>query len=135
MTSAINVSTLNGNNGFRIDGIESNSSLGIVAGSAGDLNNDGINDLILSASQTDPNSLTNAGETYVIFGSSAGFPVNFELSTLDGSNGFTINGIDPEDASGLPVSTAGDINNDGIDDIIISAIEADPNGLNNAGET
>ncbi|MGB3403611.1 MAG: Ig-like domain-containing protein [Microcoleaceae cyanobacterium] len=134
MTSSINISTLDGNNGFQIDGVEIDSNLGIVAGSAGDINNDGINDLILSANGADPNGLTNAGETYIIFGNSAGFPVNFDLNSLNGSNGFTIRGIDAEDRSGLPISTAGDINNDGIDDIIISAIQADPNGLTNAGE-
>jgi hypothetical protein len=134
MTSSINLSTLNGNNGFKIDGVEIDSNLGLVAGSAGDINNDGINDLIVSANGADPNGLENAGETYIIFGNSTGFPVDFDPRSLNGSNGFTINGINANDRSGLPVSTAGDINNDGIDDIIIAANQADPNGIGNAGE-
>ena len=52
----------------------------------------------------------------------------FELSSLDGTNGFVINGIDAGDNSGTSVSAAGDVNGDGIDDIIIGADEADPNG-------
>ncbi len=49
----------------------------------------------------------------------------FELSSLDGSNGFQINGIDSGDRSGYSVSNAGDVNGDGIDDVIIGAIFAD----------
>jgi Ca2+-binding RTX toxin-like protein len=133
MTSAINLSTLNNTNGFKIDGVAIDGNLGSAAGSAGDLNNDGINDLILGADGADPNGIENAGETYVIFGNSNGFPLNFELSDLNGSNGFTINGINVNDRSGLPASTAGDINGDNIDDIIISARNADPNDITSAG--
>ena len=44
-----------------------------------------------------------------------------DLSDLNGTNGFTINGIDAGDYSGYSVSSAGDVNGDGIDDIIIGA--------------
>ncbi len=39
----------------------------------------------------------------------------FDLSSLDGTNGFTLNGIDANDFSGYSVSSAGDVNGDGID--------------------
>lgn len=51
------------------------------------------------------------------------------------ASGFVINGIDASDFSGYSVSSAGDINNDGYDDIIIGAREADPNGASEAGES
>ena len=51
-----------------------------------------------------------------------------ELRRLDGTDGFVINGIDAGDRSGFSVSDAGDVNGDGIDDIIIGAISAGPNG-------
>jgi hypothetical protein len=41
-----------------------------------------------------------AGESYVVFGSSGGFSANLNLSTLNGSNGFKINGIDAYSNSG-----------------------------------
>ena len=44
------------------------------------------------------------------------------------ARGFVINGIDALDFSGRSVSSAGDINNDAFDDIIIGASAADPNG-------
>jgi len=46
------------------------------------------------------------------------FGANLNLSTLNGSNGFKINGIDAGDNSGESVSNAGDVNGDGFDDII-----------------
>ena len=42
------------------------------------------------------------------------FPASFNLSSLDGTNGFQINGIDDDDRSGFSVSEAGDVNGDGI---------------------
>ncbi|MEH2243551.1 integrin alpha, partial [Nostoc sp.] len=51
-----------------------------------------------------------------------------KLSSLNGTNGFLINGIAALDFSGISVSNAGDINNDGVDDLIIGASDASPNG-------
>ncbi|NES87665.1 MAG: hypothetical protein F6K10_43635, partial [Moorea sp. SIO2B7] len=56
------------------------------------------------------------------------FNSTFNLSDLNGTNGFIINGIDAFDNSGESVSSAGDINGDGIDDLIIGARGANPNG-------
>ncbi len=61
--------------------------------------------------------------------------VEFNLSDLNGSNGFVLNGIDSLDGSGGSVSGAGDINGDGFDDLIIGAAGADPNFNGGAGET
>ncbi len=44
-----------------------------------------------------------------------------ELSSLDGSNGFVLNGVTTLDLSGYSVSTAGDVNGDGVDDLLIGA--------------
>ncbi len=51
------------------------------------------------------------------------------MSSLNGSHGFVLNGIDPRDLSGGSLSHAGDVNGDGVDDLIIDAYSADPNGL------
>ena len=63
----------------------------------------------------------------------AKFDPSLELSDLDGLNGFTINGVDPVDQSGYSVSAAGDINGDGIDDVIISATFTSHSGITEAG--
>ena len=46
----------------------------------------------------------------------------FELIDLDGTNGVKINGINEGDGSGISVSSVGDVNGDGVDDIIIWGI-------------
>ena len=57
------------------------------------------------------------------------------LSALDGTDGFALNGVEDIDGSGRSVSGAGDINRDGVDDLIIGAPDADPNGIDYAGES
>jgi Ca2+-binding RTX toxin-like protein len=132
----LNLSTLNGSNGFVLNGIAAGDQSGISVSSAGDINGDGIDDLIIGASTADPNGNSTAGASYVVFGSSGvGSSGSLNLSALNGSNGFVLNGIDAYDFSGFSVSSAGDINGDGIADLIIGATAADPNGNINAGES
>src|SRR4028118_8617 len=130
-----NLSTLDGSNGFAINGIAATDDSGSSVSSAGDVNGDGIDDLIIGAIIADPNGINGAGQSYVVFGSNSGFAANLNLSALNGSNGFAINGIAANDSSGFSVSSAGDVNGDGIDDLIIGARSADPNGINGAGQS
>ncbi|MEH2158523.1 beta strand repeat-containing protein [Nostoc sp.] len=116
----LDLSTLNGTNGFAINGIAASDQSGRVVSNAGDVNGDGFDDVIIGAFAADPNGSL-SGQSYVVFGSSSGFSPTFDLSTLNGTNGFTINGIATFNLLGGSVSSAGDINGDGIDDLIIGA--------------
>ncbi len=49
------------------------------------------------------------------------FPAVFNLSALNGQNGFKLDGENNGDASGISVSAAGDINGDGHADLLIGA--------------
>ncbi|MBT9311099.1 beta strand repeat-containing protein [Leptothoe kymatousa] len=133
--SSLNLADLNGSNGFVLNGIDISDQSGTSVSSAGDINGDGIDDVIIGARGADPNGQSNAGESYVVFGSTSPFAASLDLSALDGSNGFVLNGIDNGDGSGISVSNAGDVNGDGIDDVIIGARYAAPNGLSSAGES
>ncbi|MEG4633613.1 cadherin-like domain-containing protein [Microcoleus sp. AR_TQ3_B6] len=133
--ASVNLSALNGSNGFAINGIATPDESGWSVSSAGDVNGDGIDDLIIGARLASPNGISGAGQSYVVFGSNSGFGASFNLSALNGSNGFAINGIAAYDLSGHSVSSAGDVNGDGFDDLIIGAPLADPNGIGYAGQS
>ena len=130
-----------GSEGFILKGVNSDDYSGASVSNAGDVNGDGIDDFIIGAYLATRNGMEHAGESYVIFGRNTGFPAALELRSLfpeaggDGTGGFVLKGADTEDHSGSTVSGAGDVNGDGIDDFIIGANQADPNGINNAGES
>jgi hypothetical protein len=121
-----------GAGGFRIDGIDASDQSGSSVSGAGDVNGDGLADLIVGARGADPSGDTNAGESYVVFGKASSTTV--DLATL-GAGGFRIDGIDAIDRSGDSVSGAGDVNGDGLADLIVGAYGADPGGDTNAGES
>ncbi|RNC82990.1 MAG: T9SS C-terminal target domain-containing protein [Balneola sp.] len=131
--SSIDLSSLDGTTGFTLNGVGGDDASGSALAS-GDINGDGMDDVIIGANSADPNGSA-SGETYVIFGqSSFSGASSIELSSLDGTTGFTLNGIDTNDESGHALAS-GDVNGDGIDDVIIGAYKADPNGNTDAGET
>ncbi len=109
---------LDGENGFvlRLDG---SGDLGIQASAAGDLNGDGISDVIVGDPESSPGGLTAAGRAFVVFGRSGAFPAEVDVLSLDGSDGFTLVGEAVDDRAGFDVSAAGDFNGDGIDDVAI----------------
>jgi Ca2+-binding RTX toxin-like protein len=121
------LNTLDGSNGFVINGEAAGDLLGESLSSAGDVNGDGFQDIIVGA--LGANGYT--GTSYVIFGSAQPFSANFDLSQLDGTNGFAIEGINSGDVSGFSVSSAGDFDGNGFGDLLVAA----PGANTAAGET
>jgi len=92
---------------------------GASVGDAGDINGDGLNDLIIGAFKYDEE---NSGDHYVVFGASGlGMQGAVELSELDGSNGIVIQLVDQTEGGtiSIDVDAVGDVNGDGVDDLTI----------------
>lgn len=126
LAAALNVAALNGTDGFQIIGQSANDLSGFSVAGAGDVNGDGFADVVVGASQADPTG-SYSGASYVVFGQAGGFLPTLNLSTLDGANGFQISGEAALDYSGFSVAGAGDVNGDGLADLIVGALGADPN--------
>ncbi|WP_297324807.1 integrin alpha [Nitrosomonas sp.] len=77
---------------FRLDGTAFSDGSGYSVSNAGDVNGDGFDDVIIGAQGTDPNG-ENSGSSYVVFGEASGFSAAMDLSSLDGSNGYRLDGV------------------------------------------
>jgi hypothetical protein len=138
----LNTTTLNGTTGVTLFGSDQNDASGRAVSSAGDVNGDGFGDLLIGAPLAGAagNLKTYAGESYVVFGKAnwSNTPtLTLNTATLNGTAGFTLFGADILDRSGSAVSSAGDVNGDGFDDIVIAAYAADGAGnvRQDAGES
>ena len=125
----MNLSSLNGRNGFMLSGAAASDHSGWSVASAGDVNGDGFADVIVGAPNADPHGL-DSGASYVVFGNASGLASNIDLSSLDGTTGFKLSGGVASDNSGFSVASAGDVNGDGLADLIVGAPHADPHGVN-----
>ncbi|MCC6831103.1 MAG: FG-GAP repeat protein [Thermoleophilia bacterium] len=116
---------------LRIDGAVAGDRIGLGAlAPAGDVNGDGIQDVLIGARSADPVSRTDAGAAYVVFGRAT--PGVVDLANL-GTGGYAIRGAAAGDAAGTAVASAGDVNGDGLADALIGAPGADPLSRSNAG--
>ncbi len=118
--------------GFIIQGDSNGDEAGYSVSDAGDVNGDGIDDLIVGA-RADDSGGNNSGRAYIIFGKTGATRATIDLTTVAASDGFSIIGDTSYDLAGAAVSAAGDINGDGIDDLIVGARGGD-NGGNLAGQ-
>ena len=116
----LSLANLNGVNGIHIAGAN------VQPSSAGDVNGDGFDDLLLGAPTTIRSS--EPGSAYVIFGSAGGIPTHIDLEHLRARQGVKLTGLKAEHDTGMNVSIVGDVNHDGFDDFAVAAATLDLQG-------
>ncbi len=122
-TSEVRISDIRNENGggFIIKGAGNPDGAGFSVADAGDVNGDGLADLLVGA------PLGGQGSAYVVFGKSDSTAI--DLNDVEaGIGGFAITGSDPLDNIGQSVAGAGDLNGDGLADIIVGSPQSDSNG-------
>lgn len=118
--SDIDLASFSITQGLVISGAETGDLSGHAINGAGDINGDGIDDIMIGVANRDPLSRTNAGSAYVVFGKTSGLS-NINLASLSNTQGFEIMGKASYEQLGCALSEVGDVNGDGIDDIIVGA--------------
>ncbi|HWB81701.1 MAG TPA: Ig-like domain-containing protein, partial [Nannocystaceae bacterium] len=130
-TSVSAMDLVEGYGGFVIDGIADFDRTGYSVAHAGDVNGDGLADIVIGAPQA--NAVTDdEGMAFVVFGKTDQDPVPLATLAADGA-GFVINGIAVDDLAGSAVGGGADVNGDGLDDVIVGAPQANGNAVGNSG--
>ena len=102
---------------------ELGATFGISVSGAGDVNGDGFDDVIVGAHSANPWGVTDAGEAFVFLGPDLDSVIPLTEPVLEEGAIF-----------GGRVSGLGDVDGNGLDDVIVGASAADPWGIFAAGE-
>ena len=101
----------------RFDGAGGNYYAGYSAAGLGDVNGDGLDDFAIGHKY----GTNDYGEVNVVFGTTSTFTSPVLTSAITGSAGFTVNGDGTGSYMGSSVSPAGDLNGDGLADVLLGA--------------
>lgn len=109
--TTIDLAALTAAQGSTIFGADVGDQSGLSLSSAGDVNGDGFDDVLIGAFFADAasNAKLSAGDSYLIFGGVL-LPPTIDLANL-GTAGVIIHGAEGIDLSGRSVSSAGDVSN------------------------
>lgn len=105
-----------GNLIWQIDGAKAGDQLGSALALAGDVNRDGMNDVLISAMYaSSPGGAARVGSVYVV-------------SAKTGNLIWQLNGFRSGDEFGESIAGAGDVDGDGYEDIIVGTTQVDQGG-------
>jgi hypothetical protein len=146
----LSADTMTSSQGFIIEGETTDpvgGRFGDAVGPAGDVNADGLADIIVSAPVQDNGASSNNGRAYVIYGKNSGEGWGqavgtqsiLSLNNFGPADGFSFSGRQANDNLGLAfsdgsVTSPGDLNNDGVDDLFMHARSTDSFGRGDNGD-
>lgn len=107
--------------GLRLRGEAGDDRLGHSVHGAGDVNGDGLDDIVAGAYRADPAGSQDAGVAYIFFGQRGVLATPIGIGSVDGVKGFRLNGGQPGAQAGKHVRGVGDVNGDGRDDLVVCA--------------
>ncbi|MFZ5828395.1 MAG: integrin alpha [Bacillota bacterium] len=106
---------------WKTDGPDPGGEFGFAVAATGDLDGDGVPDLVVGATQTSPAGVSRAGSAFVLSGADGSIIRRHDGSTVEGLFGWSVAGL------------GDDWNGDGVPDYAVGAPSADPAGLADAG--
>lgn len=109
---------------FAVGGAFAGHRLGISMAGIGDLDGDGLDDLAIGADST---SSANSDAAYVVYGAADDAPGTLLDTAALGDRGYRLLGA-PGSSAGFSVAAAGDVDHDGIGDLLVGGYGAGPNG-------
>ncbi|MEM9731884.1 MAG: choice-of-anchor C family protein [Pseudomonadota bacterium] len=115
--------------GFEFVGDAAGDRMGFSIAGGGDVNGDGVSDFVLTEVFDDDSGNINSGKAYIVFGgqnfnsfaNASGQISTSLIGAVSGVEGFAIEGSDLNQNLGYSVNIAGDLNFDGVDDILVGA--------------
>jgi hypothetical protein len=114
--------------GFVLEGRRSGDRAGWSVGGGGDFTGNGFPEVLVGAPRMMNPKPLDTGEAYVVFGGRGPFQFDLSLFYLNGDNGSRVTGFLENQWLGTSVGAVGDLNDDGVSELLFGASKSWPGG-------